>query len=78
MHGDIGLAGKHSLLQFLDEQSLATDLRKRTVQHAVTLGTHAHQFNLQPGIQLLQACPDMLRLPQCQRAFSCCDAKLLD
>lgn len=75
MHGEVGAAFQQALLQLLDEQSLAADLGQRAVENAVAAGDQADQFDLQAGMNLAQACGDMLGLPEGEGTFTGGDAQ---
>jgi len=63
----IGPALQHTLLQLLDEQTLATDLGQRGIEDLVTLGAHTQQFHLEVRVQPLEFCGHVFGLPHGKR-----------
>ena len=66
VHGDVCLVFQERGLQFLDEQTLAANLRQRRVEQLVAATDHGHQADLQARVGTFQARLDIFGLPQGQ------------
>ena len=66
MHSDVGFVLQQGGFQFLDEQTLAADLRQRCIEQLVTTTDHRHQADLETRMRLFQARLDVFGLPQGQ------------
>lgn len=75
MHGHINIAAQQRLVDLFGEQALAAELTQRLVLDAIA----GSGDDAEPDIALAkprgveEACPDMARLPKCQRAATCAD-----
>ena len=74
VHGDVGIAAQHTLLEFFDKQAFAADLRERRVQDLIALGTHPQYVDLKVGMSLPQRRSDVFGLPHGERRFAGGDA----
>ncbi len=74
VHRDVGAAFLHRDLEFLDEETLAADFGQRTVEHAVALRAHRHEFDGQLRMRRAQQGLDVLGLPHGELAATGRDA----
>ena len=70
MHGKVSVPFLHRHFKLLDEQSLATDLRQRSIENLVAARRHAEDIDDGVRIQCCQSCLDVLRLPHRQTRFA--------
>src|SRR5215471_13482288 len=64
----IDAAIEQRLIDFLSEQSLASDIRQGNVENLITRSLDGNEFNVQPRPTLFQFGLGPIRLPQCERA----------
>ncbi len=74
MHGDVGAPFQHRRFQFLDEQALAAHGSEAAVEQLVAGSGHRHQLDGERRVGFAQQGFDVVRLPECQRAFAGGDA----
>ena len=76
MHGDVGVAGLHRDLEFLDEQAFAADLLQAFVENFVTPRGQRDELDGVDFGQRPQKVGNMVGLPECKRALARCNANI--